>query len=164
MLCSDGRMFHVDFGFVFGKDPRPKVFAAPIRLSKDMVVAMGGFDSPLFAQFQDLAVSGYLILRKNARFVLHMLALMGDCDMPCTMTRKLSVPSSTSFSSIWNINNNDGGWSVPWCASKAQQNLRLDLDEAGARNHFIDVIRDSVKSLIPEVVEILHGVANMIRD
>lgn len=40
LLRDDGRLFHVDFGFILGKDPKP--FPPPMKLCKEMVEAMGG--------------------------------------------------------------------------------------------------------------------------
>ena len=40
MLTKKGQLFHIDFGFVFGKDPKP--MPPPFRLSRGMVDAMGG--------------------------------------------------------------------------------------------------------------------------
>ncbi len=35
MLEKSGRMMHIDFGFILGKDPKP--FPPPIKLCKEMV-------------------------------------------------------------------------------------------------------------------------------
>ncbi|KAL2329320.1 hypothetical protein Fmac_022747 [Flemingia macrophylla] len=40
LLRNDGRLFHVDFGFILGRDPKP--FPPPMKLCKEMVEAMGG--------------------------------------------------------------------------------------------------------------------------
>lgn len=40
LLREDGRLFHVDFGFILGRDPKP--FPPPMKLCKEMVEAMGG--------------------------------------------------------------------------------------------------------------------------
>merc|ERR1719487_2970696 len=44
MVSRDGRLFHIDFGFILGKDPKP--LPPPMRLSKEMVEGMGGMESP----------------------------------------------------------------------------------------------------------------------
>ena len=40
LLRDDGGLFHVDFGFILGRDPKP--FPPPMKLCKEMVEAMGG--------------------------------------------------------------------------------------------------------------------------
>lgn len=51
MLCEDGRLFHIDFGFILGRDPKP--FPPPMKLCREMVEAMGGQDRSL-SQFPPL--------------------------------------------------------------------------------------------------------------
>ncbi|XP_057497082.1 phosphatidylinositol 3-kinase, nodule isoform-like [Actinidia eriantha] len=45
LLRNDGRLFHVDFGFILGRHPKP--FPPPMKLCKEMVEAMGGAESNL---------------------------------------------------------------------------------------------------------------------
>ncbi|KAE8745182.1 Phosphatidylinositol 3-kinase catalytic subunit type 3 [Frankliniella occidentalis] len=49
LLTSDGKLFHIDFGFILGRDPKP--LPPPIKLSKEMVDAMGGVDSDHYHEF-----------------------------------------------------------------------------------------------------------------
>lgn len=35
MLTTDGRLFHIDFGFILGRDPKP--LPPPMKLCKEMV-------------------------------------------------------------------------------------------------------------------------------
>lgn len=43
-----GQMFHIDFGFILGKDPKP--FPPPMKLCREMVSG-GGLDSFMFVRF-----------------------------------------------------------------------------------------------------------------
>lgn len=43
MIDKDGKFFHIDFGFIFGKEPGGKgSLASKIRISTSMINAMGG--------------------------------------------------------------------------------------------------------------------------
>uniref|UniRef100_A0A158PBT9 PI3K/PI4K domain-containing protein n=1 Tax=Angiostrongylus cantonensis TaxID=6313 RepID=A0A158PBT9_ANGCA len=43
LLCESGRLFHVDFGFILGRDPKP--LPPPMKLTNEMLQAMGGIKS-----------------------------------------------------------------------------------------------------------------------
>lgn len=40
LLTTSGKLFHIDFGYILGRDPKP--MPPPMKLSKEMVEAMGG--------------------------------------------------------------------------------------------------------------------------
>ncbi len=42
---------HIDFGFILGRDPKP--MQPPFKLSKEMVDAMGGFQSRRYEVFKE---------------------------------------------------------------------------------------------------------------
>ncbi|CAB5209963.1 unnamed protein product [Rhizophagus irregularis] len=44
LLSPEGNLFHVDFGFILGRDPKP--FPPPMKLCKEMVEAMGCLEGP----------------------------------------------------------------------------------------------------------------------
>ncbi len=52
MLRSEGHLFHIDFGFILGADP--KIFPPPFKLTYQMVEAMGGEASEEYEQFKVL--------------------------------------------------------------------------------------------------------------
>jgi phosphatidylinositol 3-kinase len=53
LIDKKGHLFHVDFGFIFGKNPPGKnIMAPPIRICKEMVEGMGGNKHPKYDLFK----------------------------------------------------------------------------------------------------------------
>jgi phosphatidylinositol 3-kinase len=53
MLTESGKLFHLDFGFILGRQPRFKDFRVPeIRIAYEMVLGMGGIDSDHYRSFK----------------------------------------------------------------------------------------------------------------
>ena len=50
MLRSSGEIFHIDFGFMFGHDPKP--FPPAMKITEQMVMGMGGPDGVYFKEFK----------------------------------------------------------------------------------------------------------------
>jgi phosphatidylinositol 3-kinase len=59
LLRDTGQLFHIDFGFIMGRDPKP--LPQPMRLSKDMIEM---FDDKRFLDFLKYCYTAFLILRK----------------------------------------------------------------------------------------------------
>lgn len=51
MIDNRGYFFHIDFGFILGKEPPKKGFAPKIRITKTMVQVMGGLNSEGYVEF-----------------------------------------------------------------------------------------------------------------
>lgn len=52
LIDNTGHFFHVDFGFIFGKNPPGKnIMAPPIRICKEMIEGMGGSTGPNYEKF-----------------------------------------------------------------------------------------------------------------
>lgn len=77
---QDGRLFHIDFGYIMGREPKP--FAPPVKLCREMVEAMGGTESDAYIEFQTYCCEAYNILRKSAPLVLNLVALMSKSNIP----------------------------------------------------------------------------------
>ena len=80
MLRETGELFHIDFGYIFGHDPRSWA-VGPIRLTKDMVDTMGGRGSKGFDKFVSHCSQAYRVLRANASLILNLLHLMKDSNI-----------------------------------------------------------------------------------
>lgn len=80
MLTTDGRLFHIDFGYFLGRDPKP--FPPPMKLCKEMVEAMGGSNSPHYSRFLGYCFVAFNSLRKSSSLILNLLSLMLQANIP----------------------------------------------------------------------------------
>jgi phosphatidylinositol 3-kinase len=53
-----------------------------MRLSREMVEAMGGMNSEHFADFKQLCYTAFLHLRRHANLILNLFSLMVDANVP----------------------------------------------------------------------------------
>ena len=56
LIAPSGHFFHIDFGFILGRDPKP--FAPLIKICKEMVEGLGGTSSAQYAQFKQYCFTG----------------------------------------------------------------------------------------------------------
>ncbi|CAA3031722.1 Phosphatidylinositol 3-kinase, root isoform [Olea europaea subsp. europaea] len=130
LLQDDGRLFHVDFGFILGRDPKP--FPPPMKLCKEMVEAMGGAESQYYTRFKSYCCEAYNILRKSSNLVLNLFHLMAGSNIP-------DIASDPEKGIL-----------------KLQEKFRLDLDDEESIHFFQDLINESVSALFPQMVETIH--------
>lgn len=64
----------VDFGYILGRDPKP--FPPAIKVSKEMIEALGGVASPHYLRFKNLSFIAFSILRKNSNLIVNLVGLM----------------------------------------------------------------------------------------
>ena len=74
-----GALFHIDFGYLFGRDPKP--FPPPMKITREIVEAMGGADSPHYVKFRLLCCEAFNILRARSSLILNLLILMVDAQI-----------------------------------------------------------------------------------
>jgi phosphatidylinositol 3-kinase len=124
LVANDGRLFHVDFGFIMGKDPRPS--PPPMMLTKDMVDAMGGASGrPYRSTFRTCCCCAFNILRAHARLLLNLLLLMSDASIP-------------------NLSD-DGNVDPRVNIACVEDRLHLDLNDAEASEYLVGVIDASLQ-------------------
>ena len=74
MLTSTGYLFHIDYGYILGSDP--KFMAPEIRITPEMVDALGGFDSKYYQLFKTLCSKAYNCLRRHANLFIELLSML----------------------------------------------------------------------------------------
>ena len=140
MLCPDGRMFHIDFGYILGRDPKP--YPPPMKLCKEMVDAMGGASSELYrTTFVSLCVEAFNILRKNTNLFLHLFHLMSHSGLP-------------------DISDIGGGQKA---LLKLEERFHSDLSDEEAAAHIVALLSESLTAIFPRAVEAVHRIAQMVR-
>ncbi|KAJ3121935.1 Phosphatidylinositol (PI) 3-kinase [Physocladia obscura] len=137
LLTASGNLFHIDFGYILGRDPKP--FPPPMKLSKEMVDVMGGASSPQYQNFKSYCFVAFNSLRKNANLILNLFALMVDANIPDIRVE----PDKAVL--------------------KVQEKFRLDLNEEEAIQYFQGLINESIGAMFPQVMERIHGIAMMFR-
>jgi phosphatidylinositol 3-kinase len=83
MVREDGTLFHIDYGYILGKDASLKSTIAPyMRITQEMKDAMGGEDSPEYKKFQERCVKGFSILRKWTSVFCNMMMPLVNSSPP----------------------------------------------------------------------------------
>ncbi|GAA6060356.1 hypothetical protein JCM10212_004540 [Sporobolomyces blumeae] len=131
LLAPDGHFFHVDFGYILGRDPKP--FPPAVKVCKEMVDAMGGMHSPHYARFKSLCYTAFTTLRKNANLLINLVALMVDANIP------------------------DIKFEPDKAVMKVQDKFLLNLSEEEAIKAFEALLNDT--SYFTSVLDKIHSVA-----
>lgn len=66
-------MFHVDFSYLFGQDPKP--FPPPMKLCREIVEAMGGLTGAPFSTFKSLCFTAFSLARSRSSTILSTIGL-----------------------------------------------------------------------------------------
>ena len=74
LIRDDGCIFHIDFSFILGQDP--KFFSPEIRITDEMINALGGVNSKNFDEFINHIHKVYGILRRYSDLVYNLLYLL----------------------------------------------------------------------------------------
>lgn len=70
LLTSDGRLFHIDYGYILD-DPATSIFGSPsIKITRDMLDCIGGDKSDRYQQFRSFLIDIFDILRLYTHNIL----------------------------------------------------------------------------------------------
>ncbi|KAG5186010.1 kinase-like domain-containing protein [Tribonema minus] len=84
MLLPEGNLFHIDFGYIFGRDPKP--MAPPFRLTREMADG-----TRCCCCCRRRSCCAYTWLRKSAHLILNLLNLMVDAGIESLSTDPVAV-------------------------------------------------------------------------
>ena len=85
MLCSDGHLFHIDFGHILGNAEKWKGIKrdrAPFVLTPEFAYVMGGKKNQGFLKFSDVACDAYNVIRKYSSTFITLFTMMLYTDIP----------------------------------------------------------------------------------
>ncbi|CAB3253983.1 unnamed protein product, partial [Arctia plantaginis] len=133
LLTKSGALFHIDFGYILGRDPKP--LPPPMKLSKEMVEAMGGVQSEHYHAFRKQCYTAFLHLRRHANLMLNLFSLMVDASVP------------------------DIALEPDKAVKKVQDKLRLDLGDEEAVHYLQNLLDMSVTAVMAVLVEQFHKFA-----
>jgi phosphatidylinositol 3-kinase len=80
LIAPSGAFFHVDFGYILGRDPKP--FAPQMKLCREMIEGMGGAQHPNYLIFKEYSFTAWSTLRKSSNLLLNLFALMQSANIP----------------------------------------------------------------------------------
>ncbi|KAK4561674.1 Phosphatidylinositol (PI) 3-kinase [Recurvomyces mirabilis] len=137
LLCPDGHFFHIDFGYILGRDPKP--MAPLMKLSREMVEGMGGnshISESQFEVFKQYCFTAYTTLRRSSSLILNLFALMQDAAIP-----GLAVFGGTES------------------VGKVEERFKLEGSEEEALGFFAQLIEREMGAWGPVLIDKLHGFA-----
>lgn len=95
MVTKDGRLFHIDYSFMLGLDPKP--LAPKMRITGEMIDALGGIKSSYYKAFEEYCSQCYNILRRHANLFTNMLFLLTKIDKTRFTTEQLEIEIAKRF-------------------------------------------------------------------
>uniref|UniRef100_A0A336M345 Phosphatidylinositol 3-kinase catalytic subunit type 3 n=1 Tax=Culicoides sonorensis TaxID=179676 RepID=A0A336M345_CULSO len=138
LLTTSGKLFHIDFGYILGRDPKP--LPPPMKLSKEMVEGMGGIQSEFYNEFKKQCYTAFLHLRRHANVMLNLFSLMIDASVP------------------------DIALEPDKAVKKVEDNLQLGLSDEEAVQHLQQLLDISVSAVMPAVMDFFHRTAQIMRN
>lgn len=78
MITNTGYIFHIDYSYCLGFDPKP--LSSSIRITQDMIDMIGGINSSGYNKFICLSNLYYNIIRKYTKFISLYLLLFNNID------------------------------------------------------------------------------------
>lgn len=84
MISNDGLLFHIDFGFILGQDPKYSNNRL-IRVTPEIINVIGGYESEDYDYFKKTCVRIYNILRLHVNTFSNLLSIVPAIDQNITI-------------------------------------------------------------------------------
>lgn len=133
MMLKQGNLFHIDFGFIFGRDPKP--YPPPFRFTKEMADAMGGTESENYAKFRTYCFQAYNLLRKSTPLILNLLELMAGAGID-----ELAQDTTATL-------------------EKIEKKMRPEFTNEEAEQFFNRLLEESLNAIAPRLMDFAHQIA-----
>lgn len=114
MFTSDGRFFHIDYGYILGHDPKG-ISTTDIRITDDIIDFLGGINGDPFKEFKKICEEIYDCLRRDVNTFTCLLNTLSyiqpsinpkfDSDTIIKEIEKRFVPGETYQMAQIQINN-----------------------------------------------------------
>ena len=134
MVTQEGYLFHIDFGFIFGRDP--KMFHPDIKITTQMKDTLNKINKDGYELFKQNCVNAYLVLRTNARLLINLFYLMIDSG----------ISKLNDIKPLINLQNK-------FC---------LGMENLEAEKYIRKVIDDNTGSMAGIVADRMHGIAEIL--
>lgn len=130
LISPSGAFFHVDFGYILGRDPKP--YAPQMKIAPQMIEGMGGPEHPNYLAFKEYCFTAWSTLRKSSNLILNLFALMKEANIPdIKVEREGSV-------------------------RKVEQRMWLGKSEGEAGRDFEKLIEESATDRLAGVIDAAH--------
>lgn len=139
LIQPDGRLFHIDFGWCFGRDPKR---GSPLmKVSKEMIDGFGGVNSTNFNSFLSHICENFIILRKRdvCSMVLCLINMLRGGGITV-----LDEEAASDFSVI-------------------EDKFQLDMSDEDAVFFIVDLVRDCMSAVMPQIIDALHRWVQSVR-
>lgn len=83
MIDDQGRMIHIDFGYMLETSPGNLNIEAPMKLTKEIEELLGGVSGKGFEIYQELMIKGFLALRRQSKDLVMMMDSFIESRLPC---------------------------------------------------------------------------------
>ena len=128
MVRDNGQFFHLDFGYMLGKEPPKKGKASPIRVNNQIISGFGGRGSEGFKVFRNKTIDAFLYLRNYRHLMINIMLLMVDAgigDLPKENYKKILTAMNERF--LPNLSNEEARTEFTRIIDLCIQNIHDDI-------------------------------------